>query len=151
MNCILYKPKQYCKLVFSFTTLLDMVTKDKAQCNKQVKFVPIIRCSKCITLFKMKTNTKSYKGLLRDIETKQKATDHFFGKFLKHCEATKNGRVFLEILHQPKLPRPRGTQREQPSTLLKKYSIHYSGKSFIIVVRSNYFRNRSKLTSLWVR
>lgn len=66
MNYILYKPKQYCKLVFHSTTLLDMVTKEKAQCNKQVKFVPIIRSSKLIALFKMKTNTKSYKELLRD-------------------------------------------------------------------------------------
>lgn len=99
MNCILYKSKQYCKLVFNSMTLLDMITKDKAQCNKQVKFVPIIRSSKFITLFKMKTNTKSYKKLLRDIETKQKTTNHFFSKFLKHCEATKNGTVIREILH----------------------------------------------------
>lgn len=96
MNCILYKSKQYCKLVFDSTTLLNMVTKVKAQGNKQVKFVPIIRYSKFITLFKMKTNTKSYKELLRDIETKQYATDHFFSKCFKHCEATKNGTVILE-------------------------------------------------------
>lgn len=99
MNCILYKSKQYCKLVFNSTILLDMVTKNKAQCKKQVKFVPIVRSSKFITLFKMKTNTKSYKELLRDIETKQKATDHFFSKILKHCEARKNGTVILDILH----------------------------------------------------
>lgn len=99
MNCILYKSKQYCKLLFNSTTLLDMVTKNKTQCKKQVKFVPIIRSSKFITLFKMKTNTKSYKELLRNIETKQKATDHFLSKILKHCEASKNGTVILEILH----------------------------------------------------
>lgn len=81
-----------------------MVTKDKAQCKvkfvkqrisnsltvKQVKFVPIIRSSKFVILFKMKTNTKSYKELLRDIETKQNATNLFLSTFLKHCEATKN-------------------------------------------------------------